>query len=42
MKCYSPEIIVHEALCAEDVGKWLGAIDTVVIGPGLGRKESLS
>jgi ATP-dependent NAD(P)H-hydrate dehydratase len=41
MKCYSPEIIVHEAKSCKDMVAWLNALQSLVIGPGLGRDDTL-
>lgn len=41
IKCYSPEIIVHFAYKHEVVVAWLGALNSLVIGPGLGRDPAL-
>lgn len=42
IKCYSPEIIVHLASSPQDqLFKWLPALHSLVIGPGLGREPSL-
>ena len=42
IKGYSPELIVHPCLeRAQEVGKWLGgSVNSLVIGPGIGREES--
>ena len=37
IKTYSPEIIVHPLESPDDLFKWLHAINSLVIGPGLGR-----
>lgn len=43
IKCYSPELIVHPVLDSSGglamIKPWLDRLHTVVIGPGLGRKE---
>uniref|UniRef100_A0A4W3IWZ0 ATP-dependent (S)-NAD(P)H-hydrate dehydratase n=1 Tax=Callorhinchus milii TaxID=7868 RepID=A0A4W3IWZ0_CALMI len=45
IKSYSPELIVHPVLdspnAVEEVEKWLPALQTIVVGPGLGRDDSL-
>ena len=45
IKSYSPELIVHPVLdtdaAIEEVDTWLPRIHSVVIGPGLGRKQSM-
>ncbi|XP_030836566.1 ATP-dependent (S)-NAD(P)H-hydrate dehydratase [Strongylocentrotus purpuratus] len=45
IKSYSPELIVHPCLDAEDgveeMKKWLPRMHSVVIGPGLGRDQKL-
>uniref|UniRef100_UPI00398ECBC4 ATP-dependent (S)-NAD(P)H-hydrate dehydratase isoform X2 n=1 Tax=Pristiophorus japonicus TaxID=55135 RepID=UPI00398ECBC4 len=45
IKSYNPDIIVHPVLdlcsAVEDVERWLPAIHTMVIGPGLGRDENV-
>lgn len=43
IKCYSPEFIVHPCLNdSQQMIKWLDPCTSVVIGPGLGRKEDLA
>jgi len=40
IKSYSPELIVHPTLeKPEEVTKWFSALNSLVIGPGLGRNE---
>ncbi len=42
IKSYSPELIVHPASIPQDTIKWFnGAINSLVIGPGLGRNKKL-
>ncbi|XP_037542439.1 ATP-dependent (S)-NAD(P)H-hydrate dehydratase isoform X1 [Nematolebias whitei] len=45
IKSYSPELIVHPVLdslnAVEEIEKWLPRIHSLVVGPGLGREESL-
>ena len=41
LKCYSPEIIVHPAKHPTDLINWMHALHSLVIGPGLGRNETL-
>lgn len=45
IKSYSPELIVHPLLDApnalESISVWLPRIHTLIIGPGLGREESI-
>ncbi|GAB1602559.1 ATP-dependent (S)-NAD(P)H-hydrate dehydratase-like [Argonauta hians] len=45
IKSYSPELIVHPVLdkssAVEDIGHWLPKMHSVVIGPGLGRRDAL-
>ncbi|XP_020820803.1 ATP-dependent (S)-NAD(P)H-hydrate dehydratase isoform X3 [Phascolarctos cinereus] len=45
IKSYSPELIVHPVLDSphtdEEVAKWLPRLHTIVIGPGLGRNDTL-
>ncbi|XP_025892430.1 ATP-dependent (S)-NAD(P)H-hydrate dehydratase [Nothoprocta perdicaria] len=45
IKSYSPELIVHPVLdspnAVHEVEKWLPRLHSVVIGPGLGRDETL-
>ena len=41
IKSYSPEFIVHPCLNNKnELVKWLDAVTSIVIGPGLGRDES--
>ena len=42
IKSYSPDLMVHPILCREkanDFGKWLDRLHSIVLGPGLGRDE---
>lgn len=45
IKSYSPELIVHPVLDAEygmeEIDSWLPRLNCVVIGPGLGRNQSM-
>lgn len=45
IKSYSPELIVHPVLdteyVLEEIDKWLPRLHCVVIGPGLGRNQSM-
>ncbi|XP_013872973.1 ATP-dependent (S)-NAD(P)H-hydrate dehydratase isoform X3 [Austrofundulus limnaeus] len=45
IKSYSPELIVHPVLdspnAVEEIEKWLPRLHSLVVGPGLGREESL-
>ncbi|XP_069826866.1 ATP-dependent (S)-NAD(P)H-hydrate dehydratase isoform X3 [Dendropsophus ebraccatus] len=45
IKSYSPELIVHPVLdhpnALHEIEKWLPRLHTLVIGPGLGRKDSI-
>ncbi|XP_026232930.1 ATP-dependent (S)-NAD(P)H-hydrate dehydratase isoform X2 [Anabas testudineus] len=45
IKSYSPELIVHPVLdspnAVEEIEKWLPRLHSLVVGPGLGREDSL-
>ncbi|XP_068124145.1 ATP-dependent (S)-NAD(P)H-hydrate dehydratase isoform X3 [Hyperolius riggenbachi] len=45
IKSYSPELIVHPVLdhphALQEIEKWLPRLHTLVIGPGLGRQDSI-
>jgi len=51
IKTYSPDLIVHPVIpdgcaidvkaCLDAVTKWFSALDVLVVGPGLGRDESV-
>uniref|UniRef100_UPI0037E8BE59 ATP-dependent (S)-NAD(P)H-hydrate dehydratase isoform X1 n=1 Tax=Semicossyphus pulcher TaxID=241346 RepID=UPI0037E8BE59 len=45
IKSYSPELIVHPVLdspnAVEEIEKWLPRLHGLVVGPGLGREDSL-
>ncbi|KAM9320975.1 ATP-dependent (S)-NAD(P)H-hydrate dehydratase [Gastrophryne carolinensis] len=45
IKSYSPELIVHPVLddpnALQEIDKWLPRLHTLVIGPGLGRQDSI-
>ncbi|XP_056411728.1 ATP-dependent (S)-NAD(P)H-hydrate dehydratase isoform X5 [Hyla sarda] len=45
IKSYSPELIVHPVLdhpsALHEIDKWLPRLHTLVIGPGLGRSDSI-
>lgn len=45
IKSYSPELIVHPVLdhpnALQEFEKWLPRLHTIVIGPGLGRQDSI-
>ncbi|CAB4065828.1 CARKD [Lepeophtheirus salmonis] len=46
IKSYSPELIVHPILdteyALEEIDKWLPSFHGVILGPGLGRNQSMS
>ena len=43
IKSYSPELIVHGCLTdKKELTDWIDRCTSIVIGPGLGREESLS
>lgn len=45
IKSYSPELIVHPVLdspnAVEEIEKWLPRLHSLVVGPGLGREDTL-